>query len=364
MFSALLEKLQRRQDLTVDEAAAAMDAIMDGRAQPSQIAALLVALAMKGERPAEIVGLARTMRARATTLAREYAPVFDTCGTGGDRAHTFNVSTVAALVLAACGVRVAKHGNRSVSSRCGSADLFEALGVNVAADPSTVERCLDEAGIAFFFAPTFHPSMRHAGPTRRELGIRTAFNLLGPLTNPAGAARQLVGVPRPELTELVARSLAMLGSERAWVVHGADGLDEISTTGYTKVSECRDGQVNTFYLHPADAGISKAAPEALRGGDAAANAEIARAVLAGAPGAPRDIVLLNAAAALLVAGKVTTIADGLAAAADALDRGRAAAVLEDLRRLSNAAPSRAPGVGGSPPREASAPHNARSVPSS
>ena len=199
--------------------------------------------------------------------------MFDTCGTGGDRAHTFNVSTVAALVVAACGVRVAKHGNRSVSSRCGSADLFEALGVNISrAAGRSVERCLPEAGIAFFFAPTFHPSMRHAGPTRKELGVRTAFNLLGPLTNPAGASRQLVGVPRPELTELVARSLGLLGSTRAWVVHGADGLDEISTTGYTKVSEYRDGAVNTFYLHPADVGLPKAAPEALRGGDAAENA--------------------------------------------------------------------------------------------
>jgi anthranilate phosphoribosyltransferase len=335
MFPALLEKLQRRLDLTVDEAAAAMDEIMSGTAQPSQIAAFLIALAMKGERPSEVVGLARTMRARATKLSRQYSPVFDTCGTGGDRAHTFNVSTVAALVLAACDVRVAKHGNRSVSSRCGSADLFEALGVNVSADPATVERCLDEAGIAFFFAPTFHPSMRHAGPTRRELGVRTAFNLLGPLTNPAGAMRQLVGVPRPELTELVAKSLALLGSERAWVVHGADGLDEISTTGYTKVSECHDGRVNTFYLHPGDVGLAKAHPEALRGGDAAQNAEIAKAVLDGTPGAPRDIVLLNAAAALLVAGKAGRIQEGLALAAGALDSGRAKAVLDDLRRLSN-----------------------------
>src|ERR671915_971966 len=253
-----------------------MQEIMDGRAQSSQIAALLIALAMKGERPAEVVGFARTMRARATKLSRTFTPVFDTCGTGGDRAHTFNVSTVAALVVAACGVRVAKHGNRSVSSRCGSADLFEALGVNVTADPATVERCLDEAGIAFFFAPTFHPSMRHAGPTRKELGVRTAFNLLGPLTNPAGASRQLVGVPRPEFTELLARSLLLLGSQRAWVVHGADGIDEISTAGYTKISECRGGAVNTFYLHPTDIGLSKAAPEALRGGDAETNAAIAR----------------------------------------------------------------------------------------
>jgi anthranilate phosphoribosyltransferase len=336
MFSALLEKLQRRQDLTVDEAAAAMDEIMEGRAPASQIAGLLIALAMKGERPPEVVGFARTMRARATRLSRAYAPVFDTCGTGGDRAHTFNVSTVAALVLAACGLRVAKHGNRSVSSRCGSADLFEALGVNVAADPQTVERCLDRAGIAFIYAPTFHPSMRHAGPTRRELGVRTAFNLLGPLTNPAGATRQLVGVPRPELTELVARSLAMLGTERAWVVHGADGLDEISTTGYTKVSECRNGRVNTFYLHPSDVGLPKTSSDALRGGDAAENATIARHVLAGEPGPPRDIVLLNAAASLLIAGTVARIHDGLGLAADAIDSGKAAAVLEDLRRLSAA----------------------------
>jgi anthranilate phosphoribosyltransferase len=335
MFSALLEKLQRRQDLTVEESAAAMGEIMDGRAQPAQIAGLLIALAMKGERPAEIVGLATAMRARATRLSREHHPVFDTCGTGGDRAHTFNVSTVAALVVAACGVRVAKHGNRSVSSRCGSADLFEALGVNVNAEPAVGERCLEEAGIAFFFAPTFHPSMRHAAPTRRELGVRTAFNLLGPLTNPAGARRQLVGVPRPELTELVARSLALLGTERAWVVHGADGLDEISTTGYTKISECRDGAVNTFYLHPSDAGVAKSAPESLRGGDAAANAGIARAVLAGAPGPPREIVLLNAAASLLVSGAVTTIQDGLRRAADALDSGRAASVLDNLARISN-----------------------------
>jgi anthranilate phosphoribosyltransferase len=335
MFAELIEKLQHRVDLTVDEASSAMEAIMDGQAQPSQIAGFLIGLAMKGERPGEIVGLARTMRAKATKMTRTFAPVFDTCGTGGDRANTFNVSTVAALVLAACGVRVAKHGNRSVSSRCGSADLFEALGVNIVAAPDVTERCLEQAGIAFLFAPTFHPSMRHAAQTRRELGVRTAFNLLGPLTNPAGATRQLVGVPRPELTELVARSLAQLGAERAWVVHGADGLDEISTTGYTKVSECRDRAVNTFYLHPSDVGLTKAAPEALRGADATANATVARRILAGEPGAPRDIVLLNAGASLLIADIVPTIQDGIAMAADALDSGRAAAVLDALVRLSN-----------------------------
>ena len=335
MFAPLLEKLHRREDLTMAEASSAMDEIMEGRAQPAQIAGLLVGLRMKGERPSEIVGLARTMRARATKLSRTFDPAFDTCGTGGDRAHTFNVSTVAALVLAACGVRVAKHGNRSVSSRCGSADLFEALGVNVSASPEVVERCLDETGIAFFFAPTFHPSMRHAAPTRRELGIRTAFNLLGPLTNPAGASRQLVGVPRPELTELVARSLALLGADRAWVVHGADGLDEISTTGYTKVSECRGGSVNTFYVHPSDFQLPKAAPEALRGGEASENAEIARRILSGERGAPRDIVLLNAGVSLLIAEQVATVPEGVRRAAEAIDSGAAGAVLDRLVTVSN-----------------------------
>ncbi len=334
MFAALIEKLQRREDLTTDEAAAAMAEIMEGRAQPAQVAGLLVGLTMKGERPSEIVGLARTMRSRSAPLSRRHDDVFDTCGTGGDRAGTFNVSTVAALVLAACGVRVAKHGNRSVSSQCGSADLFEALGVAIDAPPAVVEACLDTAGIAFFFAPTFHPSMKHAAQARKDLGVRTAFNLLGPLTNPAGARRQLVGVPRPELTELVARSLALLGSERAWVVHGADGLDEISTTGYTKVSECRDGAVGTFYVHPADFGVPKASPDDLRGGDAAENAVIARAILGGRSGPARDIVLLNAAAALLIAGRAATIRGGLAAAAEAIDSGRAAGVLKQMVSLS------------------------------
>lgn len=337
IFAALLEKLRRHEDLTADEAASAMGEIMAGRAEAAQIAGLLIGLSMKGERPREIVGLAQTMRAHATPLTRSYAPVFDTCGTGGDRSGTFNVSSVTALVLTACGLRVAKHGNRSVSSQCGSADLFEALGVNVAAAPATVERCLAEVGIGFFFAPTFHPSMRHAAPTRRQLGVRTAFNLLGPLTNPAGAARQLVGVPRPELTELVARALALLGSERAWVVHGADGLDEISNTGYTKVSECRDGIVNTFYVHPSEFGLAKAPLEALVGGDAARNAEIARRVLGGEPGPTREIVVLNAGAALFIAGRAASVQAGIGDAARALDGGHAAGVLERLVVVSHEA---------------------------
>jgi anthranilate phosphoribosyltransferase len=323
MFTELLEKVVRHEDLTAEEAAGAMREVMEGRAAPASLAALLCALVMKGERPSEIVGFARTMREHAVKLSAPAGEVFDTCGTGGDRSGTFNISSAAAIVVAACGVAVAKHGNRSVSSRCGSADVFEALGVNITASPSTVERTLRDTGIAFFFAPTFHPSMKHAAQTRRELGIRTAFNLLGPLTNPAGATRQLVGVPRSELTELLARALLMLGSTRAWVVHGADGIDEISTTGYTKVSECRGGAVNTFYVHPADFGLTKAAPVELRGGDAADNAAIIRDVLAGSPGARRDVVLLNAGVALFVAGRVDTIREGIAAAAAAVDSGAA-----------------------------------------
>jgi anthranilate phosphoribosyltransferase len=330
MFTALIEKLTRREDLTTEEASAAMARIMDGEAAPAHIAGLLVALRLKGERPEEIVGLAQTMRARAVRLSANYPDAFDTCGTGGDGAGTFNISSIVALVVAACGIRVAKHGNRSVSSRCGSADVFEALGVNVAATPDVVERALVEAGVAFFFAPTFHPSMKHAGPVRRDLGVRTAFNLLGPLTNPAGARRQIVGVPRPELTELVARALSLLGSERAWVVHGADGLDEISTTGYTKVSEARGGGVRTFYVHPADFGVTKATPADLRGGDAAENALVVRRVLAGESGPARDVVVLNAGAALLVAGAVATIDEGLVRAQAAIDSGGAAGRLERL----------------------------------
>jgi anthranilate phosphoribosyltransferase len=334
MFHELLEKLARREDLTADEASAAMGEIMDGRVSEPAMAGLLMGLAMKGERPAEIVGLALTMRDRAVALSKPYPDVVDVCGTGGDRAGTFNISSVASLVVAACGARVAKHGNRSVSSRCGSADVFEALGVAAAGPPPLVERMLDGAGMAFLFAPVFHPSMRHAAPVRRALGLRTAFNLLGPLTNPARPRRQIVGVSRPELTELIARSLLLLGSERAWVVHGADGLDEISTVGYTKVSECRDGTVSTFYVHPADYGLPRATAEALIGGDAVANAAIARDVLAGAVGAPRDVVLLNAGAALLVAGAARTVAEGITMGADAIDRGRAAGVLDRMAAIS------------------------------
>ncbi len=249
MFPALVTKLLKRDDLTADEAAAAMDVVMRGDAHPAQVAAMLIGLAMKGERPAELVGLARAMRAHGVHI--DAGPVaVDTCGTGGDRAGTFNISTAAARVVAATGVQVVKHGNRSVSSHCGSADVLEALGVAVDAPPATVQRAVHEAGIGFCFAPTFHPAMRHAGDVRRALGVPSAFNLLGPLTNPARVPFQIVGVARPELTELMARTLQQLGASRAWVVHGADGLDELSTTGYSKVSECHGDVVRTFYVPP------------------------------------------------------------------------------------------------------------------
>jgi anthranilate phosphoribosyltransferase len=336
MLPALIEKLVRHEDLTTEEAAAAMREVMEGRATSAALAGLLSVLRMKGERPDEIVGFARTMREHAVKVSASPDDIFDTCGTGGDRSGTFNISSAAAIVVAACGVKVAKHGNRSVSSRCGSADVFEQLGVNIAASPAVVEQTLQAAHIAFFFAPTFHPSMKHAGPTRRDMGIRTAFNLLGPLTNPAGATRQLVGVPRADLTDLMARSLRLLGSVRAWVVHGSDGIDEISTTGHTKVSECRGGSVHTFYIHPSDFGLPRAKPEDLLGGEAADNANIIKQILAGRTGASRDVVLLNAGASLFIAGRVESIADGIRTAASAIDSGAARLTLDTMVRSSHA----------------------------
>jgi anthranilate phosphoribosyltransferase len=330
MFAPLLEKLRRHEDLTAEEASAAMGAIMDGGVTAAPMAGLLMALALKGERPAEMVGFARAMRARATPLPAMVPSVFDTCGTGGDGAHTFNVSTAAAIVVAGAGLRVAKHGNRAVSSRSGSADVFEALGVRLDCPVERVVQALDEANLAFFYAPLWHPSMRHARPVREALGVRTAFNLLGPLTNPAGAARQVVGVSRPEHTELLARALGQLGTDRAWVVHGAGGLDELSTLGYTKVSELAGGAVNTFYVHPADAGVPVGSREGLAGGTAEENAAIVRAVIDGATGAARDVVVLNAGAALFIAGAAASLGDGVGAAVASIDSGRARRALETL----------------------------------
>ena len=334
MFSDLIEKLRLRHDLTEHEASSVMTEIMTGSVSPAQIAGFLVALSMKGERLQEVVGFARTMRTQATQIARPFDDVFDTCGTGGDGKGTFNVSSLSAVVLAACGVRVAKHGNRSVSSACGSADLFEALGVNVTVAPEVVEQCLANVGFGFFFAPTFHPSMRHASQARRDLGVRTTFNLLGPLSNPAGATRQVVGVPGPEYTDLIARALGQLGSQRAWVVHGADGLDEVSVGGYTKVSELCDGSVHTFYVHPSDFGVGIADLNALKVRGLEESLEVARRVLAGESGPARDFVVVNAAAGLFVSEHVSSLEEGVQLAATVLDNGRAAGKIAELVEAS------------------------------
>jgi anthranilate phosphoribosyltransferase len=328
-----LARIARGERLTEAQAARAMSVIMDGEATPAQIGALLLGLAVRGETEDEIVGFARTMRSRAVPLRSRGA--VDTCGTGGDGAGTFNISTVASLVVAACGVPVAKHGNRSASGSCGSADVLEALGVKIDAPAETVQRSLDEVGWAFLFAPGFHASTRHAVGPRRELGVRTAFNLLGPLTNPACPEAQVVGVPRPELTAFLARCLARLGVRRAWVVHGA-GLDEIALSGPTTVAAIENGSVRAFEVGPEDAGLDRADAAALRGGDAATNAEIAGGVLQGARGPRRDVVMLNAAAALLVAGRVGDLREGASLAAAAIDEGRAAALLDRVRESSRA----------------------------
>jgi len=326
-----LAKAMRGCPLTEDEAGAAMAAIMDGSATPAQIGALLAALAARGETEDEVVGFARTMRSRAVPLPSRGA--VDTCGTGGDGACTFNISTVASLVVAACGVPVAKHGNRSASGSCGSADVLEVLGLRIDPPAATVARSLAEVGWAFLFAPSFHAATRHAAGPRKELGVRTVFNLLGPLTNPALPEAQVVGVPRPELTGFMARCLQRLGVRRAWVVHGG-GLDELSPCGPTTVASFDDLGAKCFVLDPAEAGIEPCSPEALRGGDPPANAAILRGVLAGERGPRRDAVLLNAAAALVVAGRVESVRDGVVQAAEAVDSGRAANLLSRAAEVS------------------------------
>jgi len=324
-----LQKVTRGERLTEAEAGSAMETIMDGAATPAQVAALLSALAVRGESEDEIVGFARAMRERATPVRAEGA--VDTCGTGGDGAGSFNISTVASFVVAACGLPVAKHGNRSASGTCGSADVLEALGVAIDQPAEAVERALREDGWGFLFAPRYHASTRHAVGPRREMGVRTAFNLLGPLTNPARPVAQVVGVPRPELTEPIARCLGRLGARRAWVVHGA-GLDELTLAGETRVSELREGVVRSFAVTPEEAGLRRAGVESLRGGDPRANAAIASSVLGGKAGAPRDVVLLNAAAALVAAGAAATLGEGVARAGAAVDSGAARGVLERARR--------------------------------
>jgi len=318
------------QDLTTPQAADVMRQIMSGEATPAQIGAYLVALRMKGETVEEIAGSARVMREMATRIRCDDPLVVDTCGTGGDRAGTFNISTTAAFVVAGGGITVAKHGNRAVSGRAGSADVLIALGVNVEQPPQVVEACVNEIGIGFLFAPLFHGAMKHAVGPRREIGVRTLFNVLGPLTNPAGATVQVLGVYAEALTDRLARVLMELGSTHCFVVHGSDGLDEITTTGPSRVAEGRAGVVEAWTLDPAELGVRPAKPTDLAGGDAEANAAITRRILAGEPGPQRDIVVLNAAPAFVATGKAKTMQAGMALAAEAIDSGGAA---EKLARL-------------------------------
>lgn len=329
-----LPKLATGASLSETEARAAFEVIMSGEATAAQIGAFLMALRLRGETVEEISGAAAVMRSKATPVAAP-AGAIDTCGTGGDARGTFNISTGAALVAAAAGVPVAKHGNRAMSSKSGSADVLAALGVNLDADMALVETALREANIGFLMAPRHHAAMRHVGPVRTELGTRTIFNLLGPLSNPAGAKRQVMGVFAAHWLEPLATVLGRLGAEHALVVHGSDGLDELTTTGVTHVAEYKDGRVSTYDVTPEDAGLPRARLENLSGGDADHNAAVIRAMLDGQAGAYRDIVCLNAAAALMVAGRATNLMDGAKMAAQAIDSGAAKATLAKLVDITN-----------------------------
>ena len=329
-----IAKVAAGKSLSQEEAAEAFDLVMSGAATPVQIGALLMGLRVRGETVEEIAGAARAMRAKVLTV-RAPEGAIDTCGTGGDGKGTFNISTCAAFVVAGAGVPVAKHGNRAISSRSGSADVLKELGVNIEASPETISRCIAECGLGFMFAPAHHAAMRHVAQVRTELGTRTIFNLLGPLANPAGAKYQIVGVFGKEWVEPIAQVLALLGTMRAWVVHGSDGLDELTTTGISDVAVVDAGKVSTFRISPRNAGLPDARPEDLTGGNAVENAAHIRAVLGGLHGPLRDIVLLNAAAALLVAGKANTLREGVALASESIDSGKALAVLEALVRLSH-----------------------------
>ncbi len=327
-----IARVSSGDSLSEAEAELVMNAIMDGETTPAQISALVVGMRMKGETVDEIVGFARAMREHATPVRPTAARYIDTCGTGGDGLHTFNISTTTAFVVAGAGVPVAKHGNRAVSSAAGSADVLEALGVNVGLDATAIARCIDECGVGFLFAQSLHASMRHAGPTRREIGIRTVFNILGPLTNPAGAKRQLLGVYDANLAPLMAEVAGRLGAERVLVVHGHPGMDEVSASGPTTVSEF-DAEalgVRTYTVLPEEMGVARGTLSDIAGGDAAENATILRAILGGEHGPKRDVVLVNAAAALLAAGEVADLAEGVVRARESIDSGRAAQALELL----------------------------------
>lgn len=340
-MKALIALAADGQNLTEAQAETAMTLMMNGEATPAQVAAFLMALRIKGETVPEITGCARVMRARATPVTHTRPMAVDTCGTGGDRANTFNISTTAAFVVAGAGVPVAKHGNRAASSQTGSADVLEALSVNLNLTPADVGRCIDEVGIGFMFAPVLHTSMKHVAPIRREIGMRTIFNVLGPLTNPAGAQAQVMGVFHPNLTEPLARVLGNLGCRHALVVHGLDGIDEISISGPTVISEMEEGLVHTYRVTPEDVGIDRAPREYIRGGTPEENGRILEAVLGGETGPRRDVVLLNAAAALLAADRVRSLKEGVQLAAESIDGGAARRVLESLRQMSRSLGARA-----------------------
>ena len=325
-----LQKLLAGESLTRSESAAAIDSMLEGKAPLSQMAGLLIALRMKGETPDEIAGAAQAMRAKATRVNVSQDRLIDTCGTGGDACDTFNISTTAAFVAAAGGARVAKHGNRAMSSRCGSADVLAALGAQTEIAPDAVAACIEECGIGFLFAPKHHGAMKHVAPVRKDLGVRTLFNLLGPLANPAGARRQLLGVPAAHFVPLIARTLAELGCDRAFVVHGHGGLDEISTSGPTVVCEVRGSSVRQFEVTPVELGVAEAPLSALRGGDSALNADLLRAVLRGESGPHRAAVVMNAGAALAAAGVCEEIVDGARLAERVIDSG---AALDRLTRF-------------------------------
>jgi len=335
MIEEAISKLVGGTDLSRAEAARAMTEIMSGDATSSQIAAFITALAMKGETVDEITGCAEVMREKVTPVRCSKRPLIDTCGTGGDKSGTFNISTATAIVAAAAGATVAKHGNRAASSRCGSADVLEELGVRVDMPPEKVEDCLEQAGIGFMFAPVFHKSMKYAAQPRRELGIRTVFNLVGPVTNPARADCQVMGIFAPELTEPMAMVLGNLGATRAFVVWGA-GLDEVTIAGPTRVSEVRDGRVRTYEITPEELGVGTGSVDDLKGGDVKTNAAIITDILAGREGPPREIVVANAGVGLVVAGLVSTFREGTDLARDAIDSGRARDKLEQLIQLSRA----------------------------
>ena len=329
MIKEAIQTLVAGKSLTMDEAATIMGEIMEGQATPSQLGAFLVALRMKGETVDEIAGFARKMRAKAIPV-KVSGPVVDTCGTGGDSCFTFNISTTAAFVVAGAGLKVAKHGNRAASSQCGSADVLESLGVRLDLTAEGVEQCLEEVGIGFMFAPAFHPAMKFVGPTRREIGIRTIFNILGPLTNPAGARAQVLGAADSALLEKMAQVLKSLGCHHALVVHGEDGLDEITITGDSQVYELLDGRIVKYSISPEDFGLPRGNYGSLKGGTVAENTKILRDVLIGIPGPRLDVVLINAAAALLAGDKASSIKEGIELARKSIDSGRATAKLQEL----------------------------------